>query len=100
MRDLEDEKQKALEGLSKAIGESGESTKPKTREILSDLIALKTDDLVTQAGDPELGAVLFGEYMDSLYTEAWKGFSTTLKLKGLRACPQYQFFTTRHKGSK
>ncbi len=69
MRDLEQERDKAIQGLSKAIGES---TKPKTKDILSDLIALKTDDLVTQAGDPELGAVLFGEYMNSLYIDTWE----------------------------
>jgi len=55
MKRKELEQEKAFKNLDKAIGGN---EKPKTREILSYLIALRVDDLVKQTGDPELGAVL------------------------------------------
>ncbi len=77
MKDLEREQQKALEGLSKAIGED---QKPKTKDILSDLLALKIDDLIEQAGgDIEIAAVLFGIYMDSIYEGSWEGLDNIIK---------------------
>ena len=47
MKRKELEQEKALKNLDKAIGGN---EKPKTREILSDLITLKVDDLVKTNG--------------------------------------------------
>ncbi len=77
MKDLEREQDKALEGLSKAIGDD---QKPKTKDLLSDLISFKLQDLVKQSGgDIQIASIMFGVYLDSLYSDTWEGLDDFIK---------------------
>ncbi len=77
MKDLEREQQKALEGLCRAIGDD---QKPKVRDLLSDLISFKLQDLIKQSGgDLGIAAILFGVFMDSLYEGSWENLDSFIQ---------------------